>query len=199
MQQQGDSSNSNNSPDDPINAPLPPLEEIDWDAFARDHAPPEWDLLLSATAKNHIDRVQDMLTNQGVPATHSNGIGQTSLHIAVLWGHIDIARILLQAGADVNAANKIAGSTPLHTVLQSKKTSDKLQYDLVILLLDVGHADPVPHDAFGRYPADYISAGHAYRGKLLERLKKPNLNATRMRDMFIQDLTRTAPTCRKAS
>jgi hypothetical protein len=39
--------------------------------------------------------------------------GRTPLHSAVLNGHIEITRLLLQNGADVNAKN-IHGSTPLH-------------------------------------------------------------------------------------
>ena len=91
-----DADNSNDNP------PCPPQDEIDWDALMRDMAPPEWDLLLSAAAKNDLPRIRDMIEKEGVPVSHGNGIGQTALHVAVLWGHVDIVRyLIMQAGAKV--------------------------------------------------------------------------------------------------
>jgi len=48
--------------------------------------PPEWDLLLSAAQKNNIIAIRKYLSN-GVDASHTNGVGQSALHIAALWGH----------------------------------------------------------------------------------------------------------------
>ena len=73
-------------------AALPPVDEIDWDALMRNVSPPEWDLLLSATAKNDLPSVRDHIEKQGVPVNHGNGIGQTSLHVAVLWGHLEVVQ-----------------------------------------------------------------------------------------------------------
>jgi len=49
-------------------------------------APPEWDLLLSAAQKNQPDRIKEMVRS-GVSASHANGVGQTALHVAALWGN----------------------------------------------------------------------------------------------------------------
>mmetsp|Transcript_35614 Transcript_35614/g.85937 ORF Transcript_35614/g.85937 Transcript_35614/m.85937 type:complete len:102 (+) Transcript_35614:257-562(+) len=49
-------------------------------------SPPEWDSILTASQKNDADEVVRLIINDGVPVTHSNVVGQTSLHIAAMWG-----------------------------------------------------------------------------------------------------------------
>ena len=53
--------------------------------FQASQAPPEWDLLLSAAQKNRPDKIREFLEH-GVDPSHSNVVGQSALHIAVLWG-----------------------------------------------------------------------------------------------------------------
>lgn len=48
---------------------------------------PEWDLILSAAHKNLPIRIREMVETQGVDPSHSNGVGQSALHIAALWGN----------------------------------------------------------------------------------------------------------------
>jgi len=48
---------------------------------------PEWDMLLSAAQKNKPDLIREMVQIGGVPASHSNAVGQSALHVASLWGH----------------------------------------------------------------------------------------------------------------
>jgi|EP00927_Polykrikos_kofoidii_P067863 G3E family GTPase len=69
--------------------------------------------LMSAAARDDTAMMKRLLA-EGVPATSSNGIGQTPLHIAALWGNVMSVEILIAAGADTNAQNRLAGSTPLH-------------------------------------------------------------------------------------
>lgn len=66
-------------------------------------APPEWDLLLSAAAKNDPDLLKRLLAEQGVNPSHANAVGQSALHIASLWGHVECMEALLEAGANVRA------------------------------------------------------------------------------------------------
>ena len=47
--------------DNPV---LPPLDEIDWDKLEADFTPPEWDLLLSAAAKNDWLAVRHLVENE---------------------------------------------------------------------------------------------------------------------------------------
>ena len=89
---------------------LPLPENIDWDALMRDMAPPEWDLLLSAAAQNDLPKMRELVEGPlQVPVLHTNGVGQSALHIAALWGHAPIVQYLLAHGADVNAVNSIQG------------------------------------------------------------------------------------------
>ncbi len=52
------------------------------------------------------------LVEQGAAATVRQGDGATALHWAAYWDEVDVAGLLLDAGADVNAANDL-GVTPL--------------------------------------------------------------------------------------
>jgi len=185
------------SSDDESALPLPP--EIDWNAMMRDMAPPEWDLLLAAAAKNDKAMIVNLVENQQVPVTHSNGIGQTALHVAVLWGHTEVARYLIEKGAEVNASNSMTGATPLHTVLQSGKLSEEQQVSLITLLLDVGSADSIVMDKFGKYPADYMASTHRYRSMLMKRIAPPPKTKEGLRMGFLKDVARELPGCMRAT
>ena len=47
--------------------------------------------LLSATQRDDAEAVQKHL-DAGIPATYSNSVGQTALHIASLWGNSKVGR-----------------------------------------------------------------------------------------------------------
>ncbi len=70
----------------------------------------------------------------------------TPLHEAAAMGHLEVARLLLERGADVNAKNK-HGFTPLHFAAGIGHT------DVAKLLLEHG-ADVNAKDEHGRTPAD---------------------------------------------
>ena len=44
---------------------------------------------------------------QGTDPSFANSVGQTALHVAVLWGNVDAAQFLVDAGADVNKRNEL--------------------------------------------------------------------------------------------
>ena len=48
----------------------------------------------------------------GVSPNVTNPIGQTALHIAAIWNHVEVETVLLDAGANVNQKNQY-GVTPL--------------------------------------------------------------------------------------
>ena len=124
-------------------------------AMARPNPPAEWDVLLSASQKNDSDRIRRLCQQQGIPATHANGVGQSALHIASLWGNVEAVETLLDLGADTNATNHLTAGTPLHMLLQSKKASLERQEAVVDLLLAHG-ADATMKDQFGCMPVDYL-------------------------------------------
>jgi hypothetical protein len=86
--------------------------------------------------------------------------GSTPLHLAVLKEHADIAKLLLEHGADVNAKDKYGG-TPLHRAVLTEDA------DVVTLLLEHG-ADVNAKDKYGGTPLHLAAAkGHADIARLL--------------------------------
>jgi ankyrin repeat protein len=97
--------------------------------------------VLSAAKDNDVAMMGDILTMMPSAAKAGNGIGQTALHVASIWGCTEVARLLIEAGADVDAQNKF-GITPL----ASAAGKDRLQ--VAKLLLENG-ADPRLRSANG--------------------------------------------------
>ena len=85
---------------------------------------PAFDRLLSYSQKNDNVSITSLLAT-GCPATHANGVGQTALHIAALWGNSQALSALLAeiplGSSDLNLQNRISGATPLHCATQSNK------------------------------------------------------------------------------
>lgn len=159
--------------------------------------PPEWDLILSASRQNHHERVRGMIEVGGIPATHSNALGQTSLHISAMWGSVDCMKVLIEHNADVNAANMLNGDTPLHVTLSSNKTSADTKQQLVDILLGAG-ADPDIRDYNGKAPADLLVSNKlpplppALLSSLKEKLKPRPRNA---KDELIRSLISGMDSC----
>ena len=72
--------------------------------------------------------------------------GETPLHCAALWGRYEIAQLLIDAGANVNAQDD-QGSTPLHEAARTGRVK------LSQLLLDSG-AKADARDDDGKTPLD---------------------------------------------
>jgi ankyrin repeat protein len=62
----------------------------------------------------NLEKIEVMLESGLVDVRAKNNWGNTPLHLAVWSNHIEIAKLLLKAGADVEAINKY-GNTPLHS------------------------------------------------------------------------------------
>ncbi len=60
----------------------------------------------------------------------ANGVGQTALHVACLWGNIEAAQALVDAKADLNAQNNFSGASPLHCAATENSRCDN--YFLVV-------------------------------------------------------------------
>lgn len=100
-------------------------------------------------------------------AVSRNGMGVRPLNSAAAGGHVDVSRLLVERGADVNAA-QAQGFTPLHAAAQNGDA------DLVAILLAAG-ADKDVRLEDGRTAADLArEAGHE---ALAERLGGPSLGA----------------------
>lgn len=150
--------------------------------------------ILRAAQQNDPGLIRDMVSLLGVPPSYPNVIGQTALHVAVLWGHVDCVKVLLELGANVNAANSIMGFTPLHTVLSSPKVANETKEEITNLLIDAG-ANVGMEDRDRKCPIEYVPMDHPNRQQLRGKLKPPKRNA---RDMLLNDVLGSVGMCRMA-
>ena len=81
--------------------------------------------LHSAVDAQDADRVRGLVKEAEIDATNMNG--RTPLHFAVDMGNIEIVRILLEAGANVNAEDKY-DNTPLREAIRYRELDI---YDLI--------------------------------------------------------------------
>lgn len=80
-----------------------------------------------------------------------NSDGFTPLHIASMHGHTDMLRLLLDAGAQINAVTRTRGVTPLHLACQNQQTQ------ATKLLLQCGKCNPNIQDSRGNTALHYAS------------------------------------------
>ena len=132
-----------------------------------------------AVRSGHVSEVSKLLAS-GADANARDGMGSTPLIDAAWSGNVEIARVLLEHGADVNATHREAGSTALeYAVLTGQTavvklllgagadTSRRYRYDQTVLhiaaargfppileLLADSHASLNPVDANGNTPLD---------------------------------------------
>ena len=79
-------------------------------------------LLVDAVRQGDVDEVRSLL-NDGADPNEAQGDGLTALHVAAQEGHVEIVRLLLDAGATVDAKSRIGDYTPLHLANQGAHTS----------------------------------------------------------------------------
>ena len=70
-------------------------------------------ILLDASKKGNLARVQNLLTTDNINCRDSAGRNSTPLHLAAGYNNLEVAEYLLEQGADVNAQDK-GGLVPLH-------------------------------------------------------------------------------------
>ena len=108
--------------------------------------------LAQAISKNQPDAIRELLNrrqqrgrvNEQQPST-----GSTPLSNAALYGHKDIAEILIRRGADVNGTNR-DGNTPLHVA------AFLCRADIVKLLLEKG-ASPTKDNRRGESAIEVVA------------------------------------------
>jgi hypothetical protein len=93
-----------------------------------------WTPLISTAGYGDVDECRALLDRGAhIDATHGES-GDTALSVAVYENHPDVARLLVQRGANINCRNN-AGLTPLHVAVRR----DYL--DVAVMLITHGHAD----------------------------------------------------------
>jgi ankyrin repeat protein len=95
-----------------------------------------YDNVARAAAQNDAGKVR-RLVGSGNSPNETDEQTRTGLHVAAINGNLQIAAILIKAGAKIDSTDKL-GNTPLHYA------GDRNQVEVTKLLLDLGAApDPV--------------------------------------------------------
>jgi len=90
----------------------------------------------------------------------------TPLHLASQWGMVDLARFLVENGADTMARDK-HGSTPLHWVSRGHIGRVANSADIAFFLIKCG-ADAKAHDNYGSTPLQVAEQrGDVFLARLL--------------------------------
>lgn len=95
--------------------------------------------LAGAIEQGKITEVRSLLRKQPAAVSEVDNAGWTPLHFAALFGQVEIAKILLDAGADLEATEQLHNSTPLLLAVRAG------QEKMTALLLDKG-ADSDAYD-----------------------------------------------------
>lgn len=124
---------------------------------------------MSSTQKNDVAKLEELI-KAGVPVGFANGVKQTALHVAALWGNIEAATVLISHGAPLNVQNSLSGATPLHMVAGSSKDyAGRLKCAELII---AAGADLTVQD-FGGRTAWQAAADAPAEQKELEALLRP--------------------------
>src|SRR5262245_49971080 len=111
--------------------------------------------VFAAAATGRLDDLRRVL-NDGTVNSYAYD-GWTPLHLAAFFGHVDVARVLLDTGADVSAVSQNSlTNTPLHAATAGKHA------EVALLLLEQG-ADPFKADAGGYTPLEIARQNHLER------------------------------------
>lgn len=68
--------------------------------------------MLASVSRGDVERVREIIKNAPFLIHTRDGAGRTPLSVAAWCGHMGMARLLLESGAEINARDKY-GWTPL--------------------------------------------------------------------------------------
>jgi prepilin-type N-terminal cleavage/methylation domain-containing protein len=138
-------------------------------AFLNPVRTPSADLLDFAALDGDVIEARRLIENSLGNVNRHGNMGRTPLHYAASHGHKDVAELLIEKGAEVDAKD-IRLETPLHYAVCSSYDVAKShcgQIDVVRLLVANG-ADPNAKDKEGRTPLSYAEdAGYGDIAALL--------------------------------
>lgn len=121
--------------------------------------------IIKAAKKGNVAALKSLLGSDQSLLEARDTDGSTPLHCATWKGHEHVVAALLEAGADVNAANQNEhwGTTPLHAAAHAN------QAGIAKLLLDHG-ADTKAKDMEGRTPMFHTTF---HKAKAVAKLLQP--------------------------
>lgn len=61
-----------------------------------------------------VQQVRELLNRHKSFVNMTDALGRSPLHLAVISGHLNIVNVLIKAGADVNATDRLKSLSPLH-------------------------------------------------------------------------------------
>jgi ankyrin repeat protein len=107
----------------------------------------QWTALHFAAKNGHLQITKELLKMPGVEFDALSSIKRTPLHIACLNGRQEVAKVLIEKGAKVNAQDDDR-STPLHLAAEFGKT------DTAAYLILEAKADCGLRNRYGYTPSD---------------------------------------------
>ncbi|WP_274308939.1 ankyrin repeat domain-containing protein [Solibacillus daqui] len=126
--------------------------------------------LLQAVEANNLEKVQDILKDSSYPINETNKNDETPLLIATHKNYIEIAKALINAGADVNQQDRIQDSPYLYAGAQGKT-------EILAYILENATPD---HQVYNRYGGNALipaaEKGHLANVKLLLADGKMDIN-----------------------
>ena len=89
--------------------------------------------IINATKRGDVQEVRTLL-EQGVEVNEASGDGMTALHWAAERGDLEVAEVLIAAGASMKAGTRIGRYTPLHMAAKAGRA------EMVVALIEAGAA-----------------------------------------------------------
>lgn len=131
------------------------------DRREEEHMKLQSDNLIQAVENNDLEKVQEILQDSSYPINETNDKGETPLLIATHENYIEVAKLLIEAGADINLQDNIQDSAYLYAGAQGKTE---------ILKYLIEHAEP-NQNIVNRYGGNALipaaEKGHLNNVKLL--------------------------------